>query len=137
MELCRKSGEKVLGDIIVVLKERSASQDARTRTGACLLLTELMSVFTTLLLCDFLTMCIGKVRLTHNGIAKKMRSSTSSDRPSLMMKLLYGLQQPKPSIYCKNSSARKRLIRLSLLSWRLYANPERDPVLLCKLSKKS
>lgn len=50
MELCKKSGEKLLADIIVVLKDRSASQDARTRTGACLFLAELMSVFTTILL---------------------------------------------------------------------------------------
>ena len=44
MELCKKSGEKVLADIVVVLKERSGSQDARTRTGVCLLLAELMLV---------------------------------------------------------------------------------------------
>ena len=55
MELCKKSGEKLLAEIILVLKERSSSQDARTRTGACLLLAELMFVSVTPLPWDVLT----------------------------------------------------------------------------------
>ena len=64
----------MLADIIVVLKERSTSQDARTRTGACLLLAELMYVFRLFLLLDALTRCTGKARLKHNESIKKMRS---------------------------------------------------------------
>jgi hypothetical protein len=46
----------MLAEIIVILKERSTSQDARTRTGACLLLAELMYALIFLLPRDVLTL---------------------------------------------------------------------------------
>lgn len=41
-ELCRKSGEKILGEIVSILKSKSASPDAKTREGVCSVLCELM-----------------------------------------------------------------------------------------------
>ncbi|KAH8103551.1 armadillo-type protein [Cristinia sonorae] len=42
VELCRKSGEKVLGDIVSILRAKSQSSDAQTRAGVCLTLCEVM-----------------------------------------------------------------------------------------------
>ncbi|KAF9496394.1 ARM repeat-containing protein [Pleurotus eryngii] len=41
-EICRKSGEKIMGEIITALKSKSSSSDSRTREGVCLMLCELM-----------------------------------------------------------------------------------------------
>ncbi|EIN06629.1 ARM repeat-containing protein [Punctularia strigosozonata HHB-11173 SS5] len=41
-ELCRKSGDRVLSEIIGLLRTRSTSSDARIREGVCLALSELM-----------------------------------------------------------------------------------------------
>ncbi|THH23082.1 hypothetical protein EUX98_g8100 [Antrodiella citrinella] len=42
VELCRKSGEKVLGDIVSILRSKSQSTDPQTRAGVCLTLCEVM-----------------------------------------------------------------------------------------------
>ncbi|KAI0944136.1 hypothetical protein AcV7_002042 [Taiwanofungus camphoratus] len=41
-ELCRKSGEKILGEIVSILKSKSTLADPRTREGVCLALCEMM-----------------------------------------------------------------------------------------------
>jgi hypothetical protein len=41
-ELCRKFGERILGEIVKILRAKSSSPDAYTREGVCLLLNELM-----------------------------------------------------------------------------------------------
>ncbi|TFY63660.1 hypothetical protein EVJ58_g3122 [Rhodofomes roseus] len=41
-ELCRKSGEKILGEVVSILKSKSTSTDPKTREGVCLTLCELM-----------------------------------------------------------------------------------------------
>ncbi|CCM02945.1 uncharacterized protein FIBRA_05060 [Fibroporia radiculosa] len=41
-ELCRKSGEKIFGEMISILKSRLASTDPKIREGVCLTLCELM-----------------------------------------------------------------------------------------------
>ncbi|CDO72622.1 hypothetical protein BN946_scf184985.g41 [Trametes cinnabarina] len=41
-ELCRKSGEKMLSDLVAVLRTMSGSADPRKREGVCLTLCELM-----------------------------------------------------------------------------------------------
>jgi len=41
-ELCRKFGEKILSEIVPILKAKSASMDSRTREGVCLTLSALM-----------------------------------------------------------------------------------------------
>ncbi|GBE83943.1 eIF-2-alpha kinase activator GCN1 [Sparassis crispa] len=41
-ELCRKSGEKILGEIVSILKSKSISTDPQTREGVCLALCEIM-----------------------------------------------------------------------------------------------
>ncbi|KAL4249154.1 TOG domain-containing protein [Abortiporus biennis] len=41
-ELCRKSGDKILGEIINILKSKANSPDPKTREGVCLTLCELM-----------------------------------------------------------------------------------------------
>ncbi|KAF8883249.1 armadillo-type protein [Infundibulicybe gibba] len=41
-ELCRKFGEKILAEIIPILKTKSTSTDARTREGVCLTLSEII-----------------------------------------------------------------------------------------------
>ncbi|GLB43526.1 putative ARM repeat-containing protein [Lyophyllum shimeji] len=41
-ELSRKFGEKILNDIMPILKDKSVSSDARTREGVCLMLSEIM-----------------------------------------------------------------------------------------------
>ncbi|EMD33195.1 hypothetical protein CERSUDRAFT_142825 [Gelatoporia subvermispora B] len=41
-ELCRKSGEKIMGEITTILRSKSTSTDPQTREGVCLTLCELM-----------------------------------------------------------------------------------------------
>ncbi|KAH7883448.1 armadillo-type protein [Phlebopus sp. FC_14] len=41
-ELCRKFGEKILGEIIPILKIKASSPDTRTREGVCLMLSDIM-----------------------------------------------------------------------------------------------
>lgn len=41
-ELCRKSGEKILGEVIGILRSKATSTDPRTREGVCLMLCELL-----------------------------------------------------------------------------------------------
>ncbi|KAH0828925.1 armadillo-type protein [Lanmaoa asiatica] len=41
-ELCRKFGEKILGEIIPILQNTVMSPDARTRQGVCLMLSDIM-----------------------------------------------------------------------------------------------
>ena len=41
-ELCRKLGERILGDIVPILRTGSNSRDSRTREGVCLAISEIM-----------------------------------------------------------------------------------------------
>ncbi|KDQ56445.1 hypothetical protein JAAARDRAFT_36597 [Jaapia argillacea MUCL 33604] len=41
-ELCRKSGEKMLAEIVGILRAKSTSPDPRTREGVCLAISELL-----------------------------------------------------------------------------------------------
>ncbi|KAG7441044.1 ARM repeat-containing protein [Guyanagaster necrorhizus] len=41
-ELCRKFGEKIVGEIMAILKVKVTSTDSRTREGVCLVLSEIM-----------------------------------------------------------------------------------------------
>ena len=41
-ELCRKLGEKILGEIIPILRRGADSPDPRTREGVCLALSEVL-----------------------------------------------------------------------------------------------
>lgn len=43
-ELCRKFGERILGDILPILERGSKSPNDRIREGVCLAMSELMSV---------------------------------------------------------------------------------------------
>jgi hypothetical protein len=47
VELCRKFGEKILGEIVPILKGKSVSMDSRTREGVCLTLSAMMFVLYT------------------------------------------------------------------------------------------
>ncbi|KAI0262196.1 ARM repeat-containing protein [Gloeopeniophorella convolvens] len=42
-ELCKKFGERILGDIVNILRSKASSPDAKTREGVCLFLSELMT----------------------------------------------------------------------------------------------
>ncbi|KAI9508386.1 ARM repeat-containing protein [Russula earlei] len=42
-ELCKKFGERILGEMVKILRTKSSSPDAQTREGVCLLLSELMT----------------------------------------------------------------------------------------------
>lgn len=42
-EVCRKSGERMLGEILSILRAKSTSSDSRTREGACLALCDIMA----------------------------------------------------------------------------------------------
>ncbi|KAI6117782.1 armadillo-type protein [Pisolithus croceorrhizus] len=42
LELCRKFGEKLVGEIVAILKNMSASPDTHTREGVCLMLSDIM-----------------------------------------------------------------------------------------------
>jgi len=53
-ELCRKFGERVLGEIVKILRTKSSSPNAQTREGVCLLLNELMSAYLRLSRCSSL-----------------------------------------------------------------------------------
>ena len=41
-ELCRKFGERIVGEIMAILKTKMASANARTREGVCLTVAEIM-----------------------------------------------------------------------------------------------
>jgi hypothetical protein len=41
-ELCRKFGERILGEIIPVVRSHFTSPDSRTREGVCLAMCEIM-----------------------------------------------------------------------------------------------
>lgn len=41
-ELCRKFGEKILSEVVPILRSKSTSTDSRTREGVCLTLCEIM-----------------------------------------------------------------------------------------------
>jgi hypothetical protein len=41
-ELCRKFGERLLGEMVNILRSKSSSPDSQTRECVCLLLSELM-----------------------------------------------------------------------------------------------
>ncbi|KIJ63493.1 hypothetical protein HYDPIDRAFT_175892 [Hydnomerulius pinastri MD-312] len=41
-ELCRKFGEKILGEIVPILQIKSSSPDTHTREGVCLMLSDIM-----------------------------------------------------------------------------------------------
>lgn len=41
-ELCRKFGEKILADLVPILRTKSTSPDSRTREGVCFTLCEIM-----------------------------------------------------------------------------------------------
>lgn len=41
-ELCRKLGERILGEMLPILRTSSVSPDSRTREGSCLALVEIM-----------------------------------------------------------------------------------------------
>jgi hypothetical protein len=41
-ELCRKFGERLLGEMVNILRTKSSSPDSQTRECVCLLLSELM-----------------------------------------------------------------------------------------------
>ncbi|KAF7294474.1 TOG domain-containing protein [Mycena kentingensis (nom. inval.)] len=41
-ELCRKFGDRVLSEVVAILRTNSTSQDSRTREGVCLFLSEIM-----------------------------------------------------------------------------------------------
>lgn len=43
-ELCRKFGERILGEIVPILKAKSVSSDPRTRQGVVLTVGEIMYV---------------------------------------------------------------------------------------------
>lgn len=43
-ELCRKFGERILGEIVPLLRSFMSSSDGRTREGVCLALSEIMFV---------------------------------------------------------------------------------------------
>ncbi|KAI5991791.1 armadillo-type protein [Pisolithus marmoratus] len=42
LELCRKFGEKLVGEIVTILKNMSGSPDTHTREGVCLMLSDIM-----------------------------------------------------------------------------------------------
>jgi hypothetical protein len=46
-ELCRKFGERILGEIMPILKAKSVSSDSRTRQGIALTVGEIMYFFIT------------------------------------------------------------------------------------------
>ncbi|KAL4068779.1 armadillo-type protein, partial [Scleroderma yunnanense] len=42
LELCRKFGERLVGETVAILKKMSSSPDTRTREGVCLMLSDIM-----------------------------------------------------------------------------------------------
>ncbi|KAL5512504.1 hypothetical protein ACEPAG_3157 [Sanghuangporus baumii] len=42
-EICKKFGERILGEILPILRTKSTSSDSRTRAGVCLALCDIMS----------------------------------------------------------------------------------------------
>ncbi|KAJ7760500.1 armadillo-type protein [Mycena metata] len=41
-EICRKFGDRILGEVMTILRTNSTSTDSRTREGVCLMLSEIM-----------------------------------------------------------------------------------------------
>ncbi|KAI0060576.1 ARM repeat-containing protein [Artomyces pyxidatus] len=42
-ELCRKFGERIVGEIVAILRSKATSPDAKTRQGVCLVLSQVMT----------------------------------------------------------------------------------------------
>lgn len=48
-EICKKLGEKILGDVVPILRRGANSPDARTRAGVCFAISEVLCVYFTYL----------------------------------------------------------------------------------------
>ncbi|KAA1470496.1 ARM repeat-containing protein [Dentipellis sp. KUC8613] len=42
-EICRKFGERIVGDVVAILRSKASSPDARTREGVCLTICEVLN----------------------------------------------------------------------------------------------
>lgn len=43
-EICRKLGEKILGEVVPILRRGAEAPDARTRAGVCFAVSEVLWV---------------------------------------------------------------------------------------------
>ena len=135
MELCKQSEGKVLADSTVVLKDRSASQDARTRTGVCMLLAEFMFVFTAITL-----------RCSNYPYRQSMTDTQQESQENAIISIVPTSLVDDEAIV-RTAAARafdilqeqlgsKAIDQTNLPSRRPSTNQERVLRLLCKLSKR-
>jgi hypothetical protein len=89
-ELCRKFGERILGEIVKHLRTKSSSPDAYTRVGVCLLLSELMSATSCISHGPSLTCAIRRTNSTdtqqeghENDIISMIRTSLVDDEANV------------------------------------------------------
>ncbi|RDB20660.1 eIF-2-alpha kinase activator gcn1 [Hypsizygus marmoreus] len=76
-ELCRKFGEKILAEIMPIMKEKSTSLDARTREGVCLTLSEIMESTTESQQEDYADDIISMVRVSLVDDEANVRSAAA------------------------------------------------------------
>jgi hypothetical protein len=118
-ELCRKFGEKILGEIVPILREQAASPDAQTREGVCFALSEVMFVIpsTKFELIELIHFVV-KTQTTLNVKDSKMKSSPQYAYVWSTNRRLFGLQLRKPLMSFKNIWETKLSVKRFLLFWK-------------------
>ncbi|KAI9573336.1 hypothetical protein HD554DRAFT_1173619 [Boletus coccyginus] len=108
-ELCRKFGEKIVGEIIPVLQHTVVSPVARTRQGVYLMLSDIICL-------------TGRARPIHSARATRRRLLTLSRPRSSMTMRLSGRQRQKRLTHCRSISEPRPSIRRYLRYWKPSVN---------------
>ncbi|KAG8904625.1 translational activator of GCN4 [Tulasnella sp. 403] len=77
-ELCRKFGEKIIGEIVPILRTCSQSPDAQTREGACLAISEVIESTTETSIEEYETQVISIVRGCLVDESAKVRAAAAT-----------------------------------------------------------
>jgi hypothetical protein len=138
-ELCRKFGERIVGEIMIILKSKITSTDPRTREGVCLTLSEIM--YASLLKEDravnLLTCNTGRTQQRLSAKTTRMISSQLYANPSSMKNPTSEEPQLGPLIRCKSTLERRLLTRQYLHCWRLSVSLENRLALRSKHFERS
>lgn len=133
-EVCRKFGEKILGEIVPILRSKLSSTDSRTREGVCLTICEVMYAFFSRIspFSDHSLHTAGKTPQSPNARAMKMSLSVWSVCLWWMMRATCVLLQQKLSMFCRTTWALKRSIKQSLHCLKPFDSQVRAQVQPCK-----
>lgn len=111
-ELCRKLGEKILGEIVPLLRSAASSPNPATREGVCLVLTEIMYAISIRLLVPQLNL-VAQAQY-YRLAAGRPRGRNRRDRP-----YLFGRHVAR-----RSGSSRKGVRCFAGASWRSSNRPD-------------